>query len=167
MTHPELWTDIHSGDAITVHRKEIDHLSATATQFADGSTIQSDMVVFATGWKTEHLIFSNEQRLAYGLPSAHEGDLDCRLKWQKLEDETETQVQSLLPLLKETPTIASHKRNQSTNTTSYRLYGHIAPATSIIQDHSIAFVGILRTTGPPIVFEAQALWAVAYLTKDY
>jgi len=162
MTHPELWEKIHRSEKIKVHRKEIQTFSGSNAIFTDGSYLEADIVILSTGWKTKHSIFSDKDCLAYGLPSFRKDDIQTQLEWRRLDNYADDQVDSLLPFLKDTPSIPN-KDSTENGATPYRLYRHIIPATAAGQDRSIAFIGMLRTTGAPLVFEAQALWACAYL----
>ena len=158
MTHPDLWERIHRGGTVTVHRKAVQSFSQSDVHFHDGTKAQVDMVILATGWKTMHSIFSPTDRLEIGLPSTTPFESKSQERWSALELEANKLVERTFPLLSESPEGEPKKTHES-----YRLYRHIVPAWSS-DDRSLAFIGMLRTAGAPLVYEAQALWAVAYLT---
>jgi len=163
MTHPELWNEIHRNSLITVSRKEIRNMSQDTVHFTDGSHHRTDMVILATGWQADHSIFAGGDGAASSGISSQPHDTETENRWTMLEQTAEREIIMKLPLLQETPTIAG-KTQSSPSNILYRLYRHIVPIMDPRDIPSIAFVGMLRTTGAPLVFEAQALWAVAYLT---
>lgn len=158
MTHPDLWECIHRGATVTVHRKAVQSFTQADVCFDDGSKLPVDMVILATGWKTKHSMFSPTDRLEVGLPSTTPFGSKEQVRWLALELEAKKLVERTFPLLSESPQGEPKKTHES-----YRLYRHIVPALSG-DDRNLAFIGMLRTVGAPLVYEAQALWAVAYLT---
>ena len=163
MTHPELWNDIHRNKLIKVSRREIRNMSQDMVHFTDGSSHRADMVIFATGWQSNHTIFTSGDRTASRSPTSQLHSVKAETRWKTLEQDAEREIMLQLPLLRETPIIPG-KPHVVPSSILYRLYRHITPATNPQDTPSIAFVGMLRTTGAPLVFEAQALWATAYLT---
>ena len=159
MTHPDLWDDIHRGISVKVHRGEIQSFDGDQVQLEDSSRIQADKVILATGWKATHSLFSSEDRLEYGLPSSTPFDAKCAARWSTLEAEADLSVVKTLPLLAQSPEGGKKKSHAS-----YRLYRHVIPVGTSSGCRNIAYIGMLRTAGGPLVWEAQSLWAVAYLT---
>jgi dimethylaniline monooxygenase (N-oxide forming) len=159
MTHPDLWDDIHRSTRIKVHRGEIQSFARGQVQLEGGSRIQADMVILATGWKTTHSLFSSKDRLEYGLPSSMPFGAKVGARWSALESEADQSVVKTLPLLARSP-----EGGKKDSHASYRLYRHIVPVPAARSSRNIAYVGMLRTAGAPLVYEAQSLWAVAYLT---
>ena len=159
MTHPDLWDDIHRSTSVKVHRGEIRSFDGDQVQLEDSSRIQADEVILATGWKTTHSLFSSEDRLEYGLPSSTPFDAKCAARWSALEAEADLAVTKTLPLLARSPEGGKQKSHAW-----YRLYRHVVPIATSSGCRNIAYIGMLRTAGAPLVYEAQSLWAVAYLT---
>lgn len=161
MTYGELWKSIHEGRQITVHRRTIKSLSDDRVILDDGAQLRSDALVFATGWKAKHTIFEDDQLGELGLPSSSETLMEGRWLREHLRLRMDAEVVRDLPLLAKSP--AGY---QSRSEDNYHLYRFIAPASDTYGDRSIAFIGFLRNTGLPIVSEAQALWATAYLLGE-
>ncbi|KAM4056691.1 pyridine nucleotide-disulfide oxidoreductase [Hirsutella rhossiliensis] len=162
MTHPDLWKDIHEGTRVRVRQNAIQSLEANGVRLDDGTHVDADMVIYSTGWKSlaANFLFSDRDRLAAGLPSPASYEPKMQQKWEILRRQGDAQVRQRLPLLSQSPLWESHHPRIEDD---FHLYRSIIPASAEENDRSLAYVGFLRTTGAPIVYEAQALWAVAYL----
>lgn len=62
---PDLYKLIRKGRLIA-HRTEIDHYTRDGIVLEDGTELETDCVVFATGWKTEYGYLSEEARQTLG-----------------------------------------------------------------------------------------------------
>jgi dimethylaniline monooxygenase (N-oxide forming) len=62
---PNLFKSIREG-RITAHRTEIDHYTRNGIVLKDGTELEIDCVVFATGWKTEYAYLSEDARRTLG-----------------------------------------------------------------------------------------------------
>ncbi|KAK3994451.1 cofactor FMO1 enzyme is FAD, partial [Cladorrhinum sp. PSN332] len=166
MTHPELWKEIHEGKKVTVRQGAIGRLGdGNAVVLENGETISADMVILATGWNppSGHAIFSDEDALRFGLPSPKSFPPKTRVKWDNLRREGDEDVKASLPILSTSPS-AEHRRGVPRVEDDFHLYRFIVPAEADPEtERSLAYIGFLRTAGAPIVYEAQALWAAAYL----
>ncbi|KAK7993285.1 purine-cytosine permease fcy22 protein [Apiospora arundinis] len=162
MTHPNLWKDIHQGARVHVQQNTIEAFDEKGVLLGDGTHIDADMAILATGWKTlpTNFIFSDKDCLDAGLPSPQSFDSKTRQKWESLRAESDSAVTQRLPLLKASPGWAQHTPRVEDD---FHLYRSIAPASARDDDRSLAYIGFLRTTSAPVVYEAQALWACAYL----
>lgn len=162
MTHPALWQDIHSGEKVTVRRQAIASLRKGRRVILDnGKEINADMVVCATGWHARHSLFAPDQQLDVGLPSTSSFEPKSQAHWLDLQKTADQAIIEEFPLLQQCPVPPPPLRCED----DYHLYRFVAPSTGPpSQERSIAYVGFLRTTGAPIVYEAQSLWAAAYLT---
>ncbi|CAG8060676.1 unnamed protein product [Penicillium olsonii] len=162
MTHPELWDEIHSGERVKIHRDTITGLgSGKRITVSNGRDLSADLVVCATGWHARHSFFAPDDQLAVGLPSKTSFDPKSQKKWTDLQSAADSSILKELPLLQTCPIPPAPLRCED----DYHLYRFIAPSSeNPSHERSIAFVGFLRTAGAPIVYEAQALWAAAYLT---
>lgn len=162
MTHPELWDEIHSGKRVKIHRETIKSLGRGRRVItASGRELSADLVVCATGWHARHSFFAPDDQLAVGLPSNASFDPKAHKRWTDLHRAADRQIMEELPLLQTCPIPPSSHRCED----DYHLYRFIAPSSEVLShERSIAFVGFLRTAGAPIVYEAQSLWATAYLT---
>ncbi|KAF6827011.1 cofactor FMO1 enzyme is FAD [Colletotrichum musicola] len=162
MTHPDLWKEIHEGTRVQVRQNTIEGVDEKGVRLGDGTRLEADMVILATGWKSlpTNFIFSEGDRLGAGLPSPRSFDEKTRERWERLRAEADGQVTQRLPLLKASPGWDQHRPRVEDD---FHLYRSIAPASANDDDRSLAYIGFLRTTSAPIVYEAQALWACAYL----
>lgn len=162
MTHPELWKHIHSAERVKVHRHAISALRKDKRVVLDtGLELSADMVICATGWHTRHSMFAPEDQLAMGLPSSSSFDTKAQAHWLRIQDKADRDIIEELPVLKQCPLPPPPLRCED----DYHLYRFVAPCSEpLFSERSIAYVGFLRTTGAPIVYEAQSLWAAAYLT---
>ncbi|KAH9209073.1 hypothetical protein DL95DRAFT_478510, partial [Leptodontidium sp. 2 PMI_412] len=167
MTQPDLWEDIHRSEKVQVYRGSIDALSPIGLKLHDGREEAVDMAIFATGWHATHSMFSTEHLLRSGLPApkglmavtGRDGTTTGTADWKTLSRSADEEVLRRLPLLAQSPPGHATKAPEQ----DYHLYRHIAPSSLPDDDRSLAYIGFLRTTVAPIVYEAQALWAAAYL----
>ncbi|CAG8948533.1 unnamed protein product [Penicillium salamii] len=162
MTHPELWDEIHSGERVKIHRETIQGLgSGKRVILGNGHEFSADLVVYATGWHARHSFFAPDDQLTVGLPSETSFDSKSQIKWNDLQLNADRDILEELPILQQCPISPPPLRCED----DYHLYRFIAPSSETpSHERSIAFVGFLRTAGAPIVYEAQSLWAAAYLT---
>ena len=162
MTHPQLWQEIHSGERVKIHRQTITALRKDQKiVLGNGHEISADVLVCATGWKTHHSLFTPDEQLAVGLPSTSSFDAETQARWHDLQQMADKQILEELPMLRQNPIPPPPLRCED----DYHLYRFVTPSNQPpSHERSIAYVGFLRTTGAPIVYEAQSLWAAAYLT---
>lgn len=167
MTQPSLWDDIHRGAEITVHENTIDSFDHGYVCLDDGSRLRADVVILATGWKAlpDDFFFSNEDRLEFGLSSPLSFDAATEKRWAALRSQSDREVKRLLPILEQSPGWSEHKPRVEDD---FHLYRSILPTVSGSDqsgelDRSLAYIGFLRIAHSTVVFEAQSLWAAAYL----
>lgn len=163
MTHPNLWEEIHQGGRVTVRQAAIERIDAEGVLLSDRSRVSAGLLILATGWRSPsgHFIFSQEDALHFGLPSSGSFPPKTRQKWVALMKQAEAEVIQSLPILSRSPGRDAHEPRIEDD---FHLYRSIVPASAEkAVDRSLAFIGFLRTAGAPIVYEAQALWAAAYL----
>lgn len=162
MTHPILWREIHSAESITIRRQTIVGLCKDRhVLLGNGDQVTADMVVCATGWHARHSLFTPDQQLAVGLPSTSSFDPKSQARWLHLQKKADGEIVEEFPILQKCPIAPPPPRCED----DYHLYRFIAPSDETNNsERLIAYVGFLRTTGAPIVYEAQSLWAAAYLT---
>lgn len=166
MTQPTLWDDIHEGINIKVQENTIRRLKDENIHMDDGSVINTDMLVLATGWKAipENFFFSNEDRLRFGLSSPASFDAKVQRYWLELRQTADRQVQQMLPILSQSPGWNEHNPRLEDD---FHLYRGVIPVVAGNGgddiDRSLAYVGLLRIAHSTVVFEAQSLWAAAYL----
>ena len=151
---------------VHVYRQSVDHLSADSITLTPKSgsgdkptTLQSDVLVYCTGWSPTSSLFPPEDasRLGLSVPVA-EADPKLQSLWQRLEDAADPKVLSKFPHLGYAP---AYRKTEATHT-PFRLYNAMAPPVDAA-NHSIVFLGKMVVGNNFRTAEAQALWAVAYL----
>jgi len=154
---------IRSGDGVEVYRADITRLEGKTLHLSDGTKLEADILIHATGYAAQQTVFSFEDAYELGLPvpfcqlpalEAKPGSYIQRSR--QMDDE----VLRRFPRLAQCP----FKYKQVTYT-QYRLYRFILPISLLEkQDRSLAFVGYLRGMGVSVIADISALWAVAWLS---
>jgi dimethylaniline monooxygenase (N-oxide forming) len=154
---------IREGKRITVHKAAITKLSGKQVHLEDGTTLETDMLIYATGWENHLPIFSEKDSLALGLPVpiAHLPSLDPNVQYPSEATKKATEL-----VLKSFPRLAHPPISPRTpKYTQFRLYQFTAPLPMVEkEDRSLAFVGYLSVNGTAVLFDTMALWAVGWLT---
>jgi len=153
MSVPHFWELFHAGKA-TIHRDEIVSMQNKSITLASGSSLDSDFVVFATGWDDDISIFSPKLREELGLPKSNGAS-------QYEEASTiEKKIDDFLPLLKDPP----HNLNCYRKQKAWNLYQRIVPvALAESGDNSLVLLGQIHSISTMMLSGVQALWAVEYL----
>lgn len=157
-TNPGLWADIQKGDRVQIHRSSIRSIASDSVELDDGTIFASHAIVLATGFQSNHDMFSRESLCSIGVPCDRAMEASERTKWEDLQAIMDAEVVYHLPLLAHSP-----GKVHSSCDKDYHLHRFIAPTSSRCEDRSIVFLGMLRGNALPIMLEAQALWATAYL----
>jgi hypothetical protein len=143
---------------VKVYRGDIERLEPHRVVLKDGREVSSDVLICGTGWRQEHPYFSPEESARVGLPiKFEETELANTVtrQWSKLEEEADRRVLERWPYLANTPTF----NMRSPSTTSYKLYNLTIP----IEDHSVAFLGLMLVPNSYHVALVQTLYAIAVL----
>lgn len=149
---------------VKVYREDIKSITPKMLELADGSSIEVEDIIFATGWKTSHPeIHLGEEgmdgRLSLGLsvPASDYQTSSPDGHWSQKEAEAEKNVLTRFAILNDRP---HYYQNPSTTSRApLRLFKGVLPVT----DRSIAFVGQLLCGNNFRIAEVQALFAVAAL----
>ncbi|RDW79418.1 dimethylaniline monooxygenase [Coleophoma cylindrospora] len=159
-------TDIHQylrSGQVTIHRKDISHLSEAGTiHFADETNVQTDALIAITGWKLASTIKYKPDGLdaSIGIPSANH-TADEKTFWHNLDSKADAEIFRQFPYLRQAP---KKELPLQQPVSPFRLYRGIAPPGLTAQgDHSLIFLKMVASTSNMIVAEMQALWAYAYL----
>jgi dimethylaniline monooxygenase (N-oxide forming) len=154
---------IREGKKIVIHRAGIDKLSGKEVHLSDGTILETDMLVLATGYETHVPIFSEKDCLDIGLPVRidHLSSLDPNLQYP-----SEAYQRAGEFVLEKFPRLANPPFQPRKSTyTQYRLYRFVSPLPLAQKDdRSLAFVGYLTGVGTAVINDVTALWAVAWLT---
>lgn len=147
------WYELIKKGNVTVHEADIERLSKNTVHLDNGTELEADIVVTATGWSKDPKIkFINFGSAGIGLPhSASEK--------AALVKETDEKILKLYPKLKQQPkTIAG---DQNPNKEPFRLYRFIVPPARI-NERNIAFAGMVSSVLTANQSNAQALWISAF-----
>jgi hypothetical protein len=123
---------------IDVKRSTVVELVGTKTvRFADGTELEADLLIWATGWKSSLLPLTSEKK-------------------KDLVQLAETYVLNQCPSLQQ--------KLPSKVCPSFPLYRRLVPV-DYVYDHSIAYVGMLQSPRTGVIAEVQAVWCAIYLMK--
>lgn len=137
---------------IKVHVGQIDHLEAKKVVLADGTELDTDVVVCSTGWKKESSIkFEGLGKNGFGLPLSEEELLKVKAK-------ANNDILEMFPRLKDQPQL---KFKQST-AEPLRLYRFMVPASHVFK-RTLAFAGAVSSVNTASCATAQAHWIAAYM----
>lgn len=153
---------IAEGDEnISVHRADITKLHGDKIHLSDGEVLQSDVLIYATGYAMHQPIFSIEDAKEFGLPTPI--DPSSPASTTSLDHiEFRAQFIQRFPRLEHAP--ASKHPPQYTQ---YRLYRSIVPLSLLGKnDRSLAFAGFVQGAGTSVLCDVIALWTVAWLTDQ-
>ncbi|RMZ76393.1 hypothetical protein DV737_g4866, partial [Chaetothyriales sp. CBS 132003] len=172
--NPDLFDFIRSGQ-VRVHREDIKALAPHKILLANGTRLDSDALITATG-------FSAKPTLEFSPPSLH-SDLGVpttsyseaqRDLWRYLNHKSELTIAAKYPRLLTGPFQAPESTvvqpynpgiDPELQYTAYRLYRAIAPPGLTVQgDRSLVFIGMFGgSVAGTMRLELQCLWAYAYL----
>ena len=154
----EDWWDVIARK-VRVVRGEIERLEEDRIVLQDGTKVESDLVLAATGWVHGHTCFSAAEKARLGLPLDLQQDADFvedeKQHWQNLDEQAERKVHKRWPYLASAPKFEQRPETS----TPYRLYKLCVPIT----DQSIAFLGIPLLPNSYHTAVATTLWAIATL----
>ncbi|KAF2677010.1 flavin-binding monooxygenase-like protein-like protein [Lentithecium fluviatile CBS 122367] len=152
--HPDFFDTFAT--KVKVYREDFDHIDKEAICLADGTRIETDAIVYATGWKQTTPYLEPETAYTLGLATNLSAENPEKAKkWAALEKVADAKVLHRFPILKDPPPCYKAERKS----TPFRLYKSMIP----IHDHSIAFLGKLMMANHAYCTEVQALFAVAVL----
>ncbi|PTB52524.1 hypothetical protein M431DRAFT_496852 [Trichoderma harzianum CBS 226.95] len=158
---PKFISELSKPDGLlTVHRTRITSAQDQILHLSNGKTISCQALVFGTGWTSEDVLFDPALGLSLGLPkpAVLEDDVSTEY-WQKLHTKADSDILSLLPILKDSP-----GRRTADALTPYRLYRYMLPSSlAAADDHSLIFLGYLISIQTHILSEVSALWAICWL----
>ena len=152
---------VDDGTLVHIFRESIVSMIGTFIHLSDNQTIESDAVIFATGWNPSPSSFfdlNTTAELGLPVPLAEEDPADAAY-WRELQAGAEETVFELYPVLRNPP-----RKPAPRSKTVYRLFRTmVPPKLAAINDNSLAFVGLVSNNQVSTHAEISALWAVAYL----
>ncbi|PVF97880.1 hypothetical protein CPB86DRAFT_775076 [Serendipita vermifera] len=154
---------IRAGKQIIVHRAGITKLSGKEVHLSDGTSVETDMLIHATGYNTHDPIFSEKDSFELGLSVRidHLASLDNNAQYPTSQSvKADEEVTREFPRLRDPPVTP-----RAPTYTQYRLYRFMVPFPLLkSNDRSLAFVGFLTGVAMTILTEVSALWTVAWLS---
>ncbi|CAG7854352.1 SubName: Full=Related to dimethylaniline monooxygenase {ECO:0000313/EMBL:CCA70769.1} [Serendipita indica DSM 11827] len=167
---PELIDKVRNEDGITIHRADITRLSGRTIHLANGTTLETDILIYATGYNIHHTTFSERDSWELGLPVRIDRIpvIAPGTSWP-----TESMERADQEVLQRFPRLKSTCEVKKPTWTQYRMYRYILPFELLRRrDRSLAFVGYMGG-GTIIGADVSALWAVAWMegkleiTRDF
>lgn len=154
---------VDEGKLVKVRRTGVKSLGANTVELDDGTTVQADAIIFATGWEmATNEIFSPELTAELGLPVPL-GSLSPaeRNYWEVLDGRADKEVLDIYPILAHPPKELSLRTHPDTPFRQFRTI--VSPRLDAKNDRSIVFLGQLANTQHAFYAEISTLWTVAYL----
>jgi len=178
---------VRSGQ-VTVHRKDIDHLSEGTVNFTDGTTVAVDALSAVTGWQFAPTFSFKPDGVdsSLGIPSLNYTPSE-KERWNNLDVAADEEIYRRFPYLKKAPQVdgtslqvESSEKDQAAvavdeadkdatevpvkqSWSPYRLYRGIAPpGLTANHDRSLAFIKMVSSTSNMMIVELQSLWSFAY-----
>ena len=133
---------------IRVHVADIDRLDGRTVRLSDGVSVETDVLICATGWKKGSDFNFKNFDLNLPLPQ-DEIERMCAVADRK--------VLETFPVLQKQPDL----RNEAKPAEPLRNYRFIVPSQAIFK-RNLAFAGALSTTATSCVANAQGLWISAF-----
>lgn len=165
LNYPTNFFDLVRDGKVRIHIADIDHLSRNAVHLANGATLTDiSALICSTGWKaTPNIRFLPEGiDRELGFPWSQDpldetlvrrADEEILRMFPKLRDQPTPNAQ-YRPLSDDAPATASHP---------FRLARFMVPL-SLVQERSIAFMGVTMTINTTLIAQTQALWVAAYFS---
>ncbi|OCK83967.1 FAD/NAD(P)-binding domain-containing protein [Lepidopterella palustris CBS 459.81] len=156
--------ELHKGEKITLHRASIAGMSSQGIVLDNGDNVDTDAVVFATGWRSSIDFFSDEEAVELGVPIQPETQsVEMQKHWTRLQEEADEEIVGTFPQLRKFP-----RPGFEPDTTQFRMYRQILSPRLLAQgDRSISFVGFVSNSQTAFCSELLALWAVAWMEGLY
>ncbi|TDZ73349.1 FAD-dependent monooxygenase DEP4 [Colletotrichum trifolii] len=168
--------DLIRDGKVHVHIADIVRLSPKAVHLSNGSSLESDALCCATGWKQfqpiKFLPVGIEKELGVphaptpdSFPSAdmtEKIDKEIFSRWPALQDQPEKN-KKLKPLVEDGGVSTKESFNPYTPMKPYSLYRFVAPPSQkFLAQRDIAFAGVLMHITAAMIANTQALWIDAF-----
>ncbi|KAL1960895.1 hypothetical protein VTO42DRAFT_5878 [Malbranchea cinnamomea] len=174
---------VKNGDKIKIHIGEIDHLSPGKVHLANGTELESDVLVAHTGWKhvppVKFLPEGIEKELGVPHPTAEKAPAEDLANQQELIERADKEIFERFPRLKAQPVwnknyvpLTDQKGIKSDDEVSpykpltpFMLYHFMVPPSErFLRTRDIAFVGMVSNFSTPLTAHLQSLWVSAYFS---
>jgi cation diffusion facilitator CzcD-associated flavoprotein CzcO len=136
---------------IRVHITDITRLDDNTVHFADGDSVNTDVLICATGWKKDlPLKLTNLSKGGIGLPYS-------TAERVSLIERADREILDMCPSLKRQPVL----RYQRENKDPLRLYRFMVPPT-LVNQRNLVFAGMISTVSTALFASTQGLWISAF-----
>ena len=178
LNYPTDFFELIENGSVKIHIGDITHLSSRTIHLSDGTSLDTDALLCATGWKhVPPLKFlpegiDKELGIPHTPASPNEptftedlvakADEEILSTFPRLKDQP-VQNKNLVPLLDSKGMSTTDAINPSTPLTPYTLYRFIVPPSPrFLQHRDIAFAGVMMNFSVPTIMHAQSLWITAF-----
>lgn len=171
----DFWSTLKKGN-LTVVRDNVLSVDASGATTRSGTKIDTDFVIYCTGWGDHFKFFSPELKKELGIPpygatvppkgsAVLNSEVDA---WHLHDTAADEVVARQLPLLATGPKdMRMPNPNRVVTKRRWRLYNRCVPlSTARDKDRSLVILGQIHTTQTPTISEVQSLWAIAYLLGE-
>lgn len=134
---------------IRVHQADIDLLDGHRIHLSNGTTLETDVLIAATGWKKG----SNIKYVNFDCGLQQSGEERAQLKAR-----ADREVRESFPMLKNQPAMRYEQKDDE----PLRNYRFIVPSQAAFK-RNIAFAGMVSTVTTSIFAAVQGLWIAAFL----
>lgn len=146
--YPSSLFDLVSEGRIIVHIADVAHLEHNKVHLTDGVSIETDVLLCATGWKKDSTI--DYANFEVGLAGS-EASMMTR------NHEADQEILNKFPSLKSQPVLRFERKFKE----PFRMYRFMVPPT-MVSNRSIAFAGLTSTVSTAMFATVQALWISAF-----
>ncbi|KAG9522360.1 dimethylaniline monooxygenase (N-oxide forming), partial [Aureobasidium melanogenum] len=151
---------------VKVHIADVVRLGENTVSLGDGTVLETDALICATGWKARPPITFLPQGLdaRLGLP----GNSTATPSSSNDFATADAEILSRFPRLRDQPStpIPGGDTTADATTLPFTLYRFMAPSSTPFNQPSIAFAGMLTTISTSLCASLQALWITAYLSSS-
>ncbi|OHE92161.1 hypothetical protein CORC01_12564 [Colletotrichum orchidophilum] len=168
--------DLIRNGTVKVHIADLVRLSPSTVHLSDGSSLESDALCCATGWKQFQPIKFLPEGIdkEIGLPHTPSAesfppaemvetiDKEIFERWPRLKDQP-VQNKKMKPLVEDEGISTKEAVNPYTPLTPYVLHRFMVPSSAKLLAHrDIAFAGVLMNFTVAMISHVQSLWIDAY-----
>jgi cation diffusion facilitator CzcD-associated flavoprotein CzcO len=151
---------------VKVHIADVAELGEGTVLLSDGTQLETDAIVCATGWKARPPLkfLPGGLDAQLGLPGSTSSSPSAGTTFEAADAD----ILSQFPRLRSQPKtpIPGGDTVADDTTQPFTLYRFMTPPSTMLSDPSIAFAGMITTISTPLCATLQALWITAYLSSS-
>ncbi|KAM3421912.1 Dimethylaniline monooxygenase [N-oxide-forming] 2 [Cercospora zeina] len=164
LNYPTNLLDFVRSGQVTVHRKDISHLSDHTVNLQDGTALPSDAFISSTGWQWRPTVTFKPASLDASLGVASDNYTAAQeIFWSTFDAQADQELFSRFPILQTRPYPPSHSSPSTTQ--PQRLHRLITPPLlSATGDRTLAFAGAGANISHILKATITSIWIYAYFT---